>query len=783
MLAGSESTSLFSRWEEAARGTSPFRSGSVEFDLSTFLQAKGYRAKPLADWKTDLRYLKFGLDRPEGGSSPEPYATFPTPGPYPKKIGRIPGTLNVNTLLVPLDRVFEENFLSGYTSNFNLPTAIINLYNANKSLDYPIRGGGTFDTGFQTTTLAGQVDKRRIQQFLKNNPKGEAFVRKQKSLQFSNPLIETGEGLEVPEGAFSFNNLIWNGQPAYKRNTRVYNPANTIAQVAGSGTGLHAVRSGFSPFDASDNYYAKTVGKQMLLDPNTSVSTNRLLILQQLKLTNNAPIVNLMRVSGLGSDIASQFQGLNTALASTRTAADLGLSMNSFLIQSYLGGPNSAYGIGFTTTRRVVDTSPKIDNTQSNNSTFERLTNKLAEGVNRVRTGIAMTYEAISKQNINATNSPNTEIRSRKIQDFILANSGIDLNSAKIQDRETLYYGPKQLFGLEDRISAKSAIPYAAGENPWQQTDDRERLSDPDLINFGFECLNNNIGEQNTFIQFRAYLSNGFTDNHTANWTSFKYAGRGESFYTYQGFERAISFGFRLLVENSAYLKEAYRKLNYLVSQTYPDYSPYTGIMRGSVVRLTMGDYFYRLPGVIESVQITARNDASWDINEYGYSAQLPQFLEVSVTFKPIMDELPQKSDIINPNAMIIAGGIENDMPYGQDELGDASAEIEEEIFVDISEDSGPGFPGVEDLEDRFDPKRARQEKRFYNKQQRDFARNIREGKRAANRDQRVANRLSRRGERFDRKNSKAYEQENAALRNEGLDPFIMDPKGGGMGL
>jgi hypothetical protein len=93
-------------------------------------------------------------------------------------------------------------------------------------------------------------------------------------------------------------------------------------------------------------------------------------------------------------------------------------------------------------------------------------------------------------------------------------------------------------------------------------------------------------------------------------------------------------------------LKPMFNRLNTLISQVYPDYSPTTNIMRAPLVRVTVGDYINRVPGFLESVNVTVDNGSSWEINLDGDSAQLPQVVDVAVSFRPIMDILPQRSKI-----------------------------------------------------------------------------------------------------------------------------------------
>jgi hypothetical protein len=171
-----------------------------------------------------------------------------------------------------------------------------------------------------------------------------------------------------------------------------------------------------------------------------------------------------------------------------------------------------------------------------------------------------------------------------------------------------------------------------------------------DLIKFVFEAISNDNTSLSTALFFRAFLISGITDNNSAQLNAFKYAGRGENFYAYQGFDRSISFSFRVAAGSKSELKPLYNKVNSLISQVYPDYSPQQGIMRAPVVRVTIGDYLYRVPGFLESVNITIDNNYPWEVNleksQVGDVAQLPQVMDIAISFKPIMDILPKRASI-----------------------------------------------------------------------------------------------------------------------------------------
>ena len=173
-----------------------------------------------------------------------------------------------------------------------------------------------------------------------------------------------------------------------------------------------------------------------------------------------------------------------------------------------------------------------------------------------------------------------------------------------------------------------------------------------DLIRFKFEMVNNdNIGKSDKYetTAFRALLDN-IDDNFSANHNTFKYNGRGEEFYTYNSFKRNINFSFKIAATSRHEMMPLYRKLNFLVSNTAPDYGA-TGRMRTPFVRLTIGSWMDRIPGVINSVNVKWQKDYPWEIsisspegNIDKHMNVLPHVLDVSVQFTPVHNFLPKKS-------------------------------------------------------------------------------------------------------------------------------------------
>jgi hypothetical protein len=497
--------------------------------------------------------------------------------------------------------------------------SILQFYQRNRnSLDYPIRGGSELDPGTGTArrTLTGEIDQLRISKFLKDGSRGPAFLKKQVELQKTNPRMETTQGYQ----ATSFGSI---------PNTWIYDPSgkNLLSAVLTSGTGYRPDRIGINGFQFQ-NFYAATIQKQF-----TTVNgkdRNRLLAFYKTKMFN--------------SNREVRFTDPN--LYNT-----LGMSLNKSILFDYIQGPGSTYGVGKTIIRRVNDTT-------------------LVSNI------LTLTYDQIKAQQTNGANKLFQDVLDSKIQDFRTKvaspsqrSKAWNFNRDSIQNgmfagnpgdprisrdnRTFTSYVQGTDVGI-DRLNALSPFMVNEGDSPF------ENPYAKDIIKFAFEAISNDNPTKTTALVFRAFLS-GISDNHAAEYNSFRYLGRGENFRTYQGFDRTVNFSFKIFAQSRPELRPMYEKLNYLASQVYPDYSPQTSAMRAPIIKLTIGDYLYRTPGFLESINITIEDDTSWEIaslageKESRAVGELPHYLNVTVSFKPIMDILPRRAQELNDIPALLA--------------------------------------------------------------------------------------------------------------------------------
>ena len=500
--------------------------------------------------------------------------------------------------------------------------SILQFYQKNRNgLDYPIRGGSELDpfTGTTRKTLSGEIDQLRISKFLQDGTKGSAFLKKQVDLQKTNPRMETTQGYQ----STSFGSI---------PNTWIYDPSgkNMLNAVLSSGTGYHPDRIGINGFQYQ-NFYAATIQKQF-----TTVNgkdRNRLLAFYQTKMFNSSKEV-----------VFSDPNLYNT----------LGMSLNKGILFDYAQGPGSTYGIGKTIVKRATDTT-LVSNILT--LTYDQIKNQAVNRSNSVFQTVSNIQDFRSKVASPAQQARAWDFSNQSIQNGMNAGNPGDPRISRLNPK---YPFVSYVRGTDvgiDRLNALSPFTVNEGDDPF--SNDYAK----DIIKFAFEAVSNDNPTQTTALVFRAFLSS-ITDNHSGEYNTFRYLGRGENFRTYQGFDRTVNFSFKIFAQSRPELRPMYEKLNYLTSQVYPDYSPTTSAMRAPIVKLTIGDYLYRTPGVLESINITIEDNASWEIvsleKEQSDSAvaQLPHYLNVSVSFKPIMDILPRRAQDLTDTPSLLANGL-----------------------------------------------------------------------------------------------------------------------------
>jgi hypothetical protein len=331
--------------------------------------------------------------------------------------------------------------------------------------------------------------------------------------------------------------------------------------------------------------------------------------------------------SGVVYDIQSRYAGQNNL---TGSLYFIPVSQSAFLTP----GPDASL-LTLVGTGKLENRTPSYDNqnTPSNLQTYDTIQkyNVQPNGDQKLFGGI------------NDTNTEPADFR-KFVTSTVVKNSAYD---AALFNRDTTYLlgSPGSKIAKEDNFTGTDIINF-------QKVSTAPTYQNNDLVPFLIRYYNYDGEDQ--YIQFRAFVT-GFSDTYTPDWASFKYLGRGEDFYTYNGFSREISLSFKVHAQSKGEMAGQYNKLNYLASLMTPSYSK-AGFMRGNFVEITFGDYLVNTPGIIGNLAYSIPDESPWDIardnnGDLTSDKKLSHLIDVTTfNFKPIHSFVPQV------NTPLIAG-------------------------------------------------------------------------------------------------------------------------------
>jgi hypothetical protein len=522
---------------------------------------------PLVNLKTNLKSLRFGKDRPGGGSSKQPFIVKTANDISTEELGRTGGP------------------------------------------DFILRGGLLVPT-------RSVQDASRLFQLFTQTPAGLQFTAKQNILSRIGTDMDAGYGFVLKSFVTLLNGVLPEGP---------YTPLSTIGQALVNAGGIHLFKQGLNPVTGGPKYMTLVAPLGNTEDGLKNEYNNRLVYLYN----GNIATKNANLFAGTGGS------GPNAALF------------------TYSGGPGSILGIGKTEIKTTDVRTPFSGIGQKGAIDWATFSQEQLKDAPRIGDGGSTLVEDFRKQLI----SKDTTSFISTSPSYTRKNIETRLNQgdpgARTADRSDYSKGvPTNDKGL-DQINSLYLYRSKA-----VTTDKRKN----DIVKFRIATIDNDDPQYKTFTHFRAFINN-FSDDMAANWNSFKYIGRGEEFYTYQGFSNRMSLGFTVVAQSIQELSIMYQKLNYLKSTLAPDYSD-SGYMRGNIHQLTMGGYLYEVPGIIESLTYTIPTDTTWEIgipsNDQEIEAEggitfrnpevkeLPHRIEASLTFRPIYRFLPRTVTNIN---------------------------------------------------------------------------------------------------------------------------------------
>ena len=598
---------------------------------------------------TSLRSSLYGQDTIGGGDSGEPYI-----------IQRIP----------PAEQQQVES---------------TNIWNSDNGL---IRGG------FAGATQASVTDLIRIGKFIKDPPRGPLFIIKQVGLQLSNPQLEAKQGSflsNLVQGNFSSALGLGGNFSADLGSTRIYNLGiNTLAQVPLNAFGGHIIRHGALPIQSEDTKYQNVA---IANDTEPEGKNNRLVKLKG-KLEGNTNTVIKSYISGPGSVDGigvTTIQRYSFALSNPRYMPLNGVAVvmnnkgniatnvdanGNYLYQAPYNSINyyNTQGVSlqyFTNSESKIAAAnnirPGLNELESSNQIDQ---NVIQYGANKEYSRI---QAAVDRQRGYSQLGNSVVVTNPQFTGNVNSSLSTSLRNTIITPIKYIYNGfstyagasgslPLSKFNIDKRLGLAQAEGYNAKDEinltPLYYAEDTPGSSYiyikgkgrptkvRDEIKFRIEAVDNDSPKNSVWMIFRSYLKD-ITDNPNPSWNTVNYVGRGEPFYIYKGFERNITFTLQVAAMSEDELRPIYQKLNYLYSNTMPDYSS-NNVMRAPYMRLTLGDYMFRQPGVIKSMTYSIGNDSPWEIaidepESGGALYELPHVMTITMTFAPIHDFLPRK--------------------------------------------------------------------------------------------------------------------------------------------
>lgn len=502
-------------------------------------------------------------------------------------------------------------------ADFLAPTP--NRFAIGNGSDFILRGGAS-------AFVDASTDVVRLGKMFTDikSPNGIQFLAKQ------NLLSMTGVNI------FAGYNTITRTANRARLNDGVYTPLSTFlaAGPIGNLIGTHPNKQGTDP-TGNNIAFSRPQYTNLISRTNPALRNNSRLLTLDKKFVRNqtfGPLFSYLGGPNAGTDVAS----INTIISFAKDGTRTGINNPLFT-----GDRPFFFGKGGATL-----TNTELNKLSSLNSF--RTTGKAVDFRKKITSKVVgVTQHDIARRNGTLTNAPDYNQKNFEKR----VNAGNPGNPAL--NRSNYSSGAVDpTTGKTNVVNKINALYMYNADNVTQQND-----AVNDFVKFRFAVINPDNPKRKTFVHFPAFFDGAITDSMGASWGSFKYLGRGEEFFNYEGFTRSVSFGFQVVAQSKPELSIMYQKLNYLQSTLAPNFSE-NGFMRGNIHQLTIGGYFFEQPGVITSLSYTMPTDSPWEIgipssnqsisdvggNTYRDPAvkELTHIINVSVEFKPIQRFLPQ---------------------------------------------------------------------------------------------------------------------------------------------
>jgi len=542
---------------------------------------------------TKFKSLKFGSDKPGGGTSPEPIIQKP----------------------------IKDNNLVGME---------------------------------KTIADTAAENRDRISRLIKSTPRGINFINKQSGLQLSNTRLELPKTNIFGVGINTSTRLT--PSTFYNKETLLAQEGGNIGDHFDRFGLTPFMEDSYKYINiATSNNTTKNnrlVGLQNKLEtkyykltPGVSITQSSVNILKSKVKSILGGISTFTNTLAGISNIFGGSPFLNSVNTKISGISRLVSPFLSPTIDQYIGGPGSKFGIGTTNIRRF-DYTNDLDKFRAVKefSDIGARNGRVAYTSNSLY-GASSEFNSspfIDKGVINEP--PKSPIKSQfqRLQEQIrkptISYDGANVSVGK--DNTNYSYKTKSLpqnsnlplnpqnFGLDKNNELFNYIT-----NDSNRLDGMYDRNDGENMSVVFQLINPFTAQNLHRIIFPAYI-NGFKVNSNATWNDVSYIGRSESLYVYSKFKRTVSFNLQIPCFNIIELRERHRALGALESSLAGQYN--NNKLGGILTRLYLGNYLKGETGIITDISYDIPNDSSWDIDE-----QLAHNINVSINFTVIHNDLP----------------------------------------------------------------------------------------------------------------------------------------------
>ena len=601
---------------------------------------------PLIDLKTDLKSLKYGLDRRGLGSSKEPFITKAIPE------GETPGA--------SLDVLLRQGSI---LSSANDTSRLFQLFKTTRGLSFIATQNILSRGSVKTEATTGPAYKGgNINQgvYLPTSTLAQTAVGftgthlNLLGLDPSSPAAGIVEGGLFPGGgliryeqaAFSFNQEGLNRLVKLKEDKIDLNPNDTelLSYDGGPGSvlGIGKTRisrtsntTGINPYGNPDGgfksvSFSKVNNSKSNLDLGNSLGASYDYFtyseISGLEVPDpDAEILGVNPVDGTqlnrfgpqdGNKTLSTLEDSDTLITSAKNVSETKVSAaKTYFNDNSPSGSISdiTYGAGSNSS---IDNRSTTTDALSNSKTRESQAKTYFNENSPKGTISDVTHGVVADNGIITLKSAYTKGENASIK---------QKGSSNPDYKTTSYEAGDDIEGDKfNKAKTKSLNTSVANTKP----------DNDQLFKFYLNFIDPDTPGTNNYLYWQAYIEN-FNDQIGAEYDSYNYVGRGYPLFKYKGFSRKVGLDFTIVANSSDEIIPIYQKLNTLIQRLAPNYSS-EGYLRGSFVKLTFGDYFNNVPCILDGFSISPIFDAGFDITD---GKQLAKAIKVSgFNFTPIAD-------------------------------------------------------------------------------------------------------------------------------------------------